>query len=436
MRPTLSPRELGQARKTAVVGAVIGGMLEWYDFAVYAFMAGHIARTFFPAGDSRISILTALAVFGVGFLARPVGALVIGRIGDIYGRRASLILCISLMTIGTVAIGALPGYRQLGITAPVLVVIARLMQGFSIGGEWGNSVAFLVEWAPRKRRGLYGSLVSCIGLSGLPLGSGVAALVTMIVPAAQMSLWGWRLPFLLTLILGPVGYILRRRTAETPEFQRLATGGAKRNWDTEPTDVVLRAIKAFCLTVAFTVATYMFLVFMPSFASNYGRIDSATALWVNTAAGLLSMMLFVPLFGLLSDLTGRKPQLVLSCAAFVVLPYPLLSFVLHGVSGWMLFLFQLVLNLPLASCGAVVPPTLAELFPIRIRTTWMSAVFALAVAIFGGFAAFIATWLVGVTGQAIAPAFYIIAAGLVGVVAAVSIPETFWRAEQVRGHAE
>src|SRR5882724_8807432 len=215
-----------QSRR-AVTAAVIGNVLEWYDFAVYGYVAAIIGRNFFPGTDETTELLKAFLTFGLGFVARPIGGIVIGRMGDTHGRKAALLLTIFLMAAGTVLIGILPTYATIGFFAPLLLVVARLMQGFSAGGEWGGSTSFIVEWAPPGRRGLFGSFQQTSVVAGLLLGSGFAALLNTILTPEQMNDWGWRVPFLVGGLLGPIGIYMRRTIDETPAYVRVAQQNAQ-----------------------------------------------------------------------------------------------------------------------------------------------------------------------------------------------------------------
>src|ERR1041384_3075779 len=206
--------------RRAVSAAVIGNVLEWYDFSVYAFVAVIIARKFFPSENEVSALLATFLAFGLGFVARPLGGIILGRLGDTHGRKTALLITIALMAIGTVLVGVLPTYAAIGVAAPLLLVVARLMQGFSAGGEWGSSTAYIVEWAPQNQRGFYRSFQQTSGVAGLLLGSGIAALFTTILTADQMDAWGWRVPFLLGGILGPIGLWMRRTIHETPAYTK------------------------------------------------------------------------------------------------------------------------------------------------------------------------------------------------------------------------
>jgi MHS family proline/betaine transporter-like MFS transporter len=218
--------------------ALVGNLLEWYDFAVYGFMAAMIGKAFFPATDPLNSLLLSFAVFGVGFLGRPIGSVVIGWLGDVKGRKPALVITILTMAVSTVLIGLVPGYATIGIAAPIVVVLARLLQGFSTGGEAGNSMAYMVEWAPADRRGLYGGFQQCSSAMGFLLGSGMAAATASLLASDAMESWGWRVPFLIGGIIGPVGAYLRRYSEESPAFRQVVDRPA----------IKTPAAKAFFLT--------------------------------------------------------------------------------------------------------------------------------------------------------------------------------------------
>lgn len=413
----------------AVTAAVVGNVLEWYDFAVYSFLAGIIGRTFFPSGDATAELLASFAVFGVGFLARPLGGVVIGRLGDVRGRRTALLLTIFLMAGGTVLMGLAPSYASVGVAGPGVILLARLMQGFSAGGEWGGSTAFIVEWAPEGRRGLYGSFQQMSVGAGVLLGSGTAALLSTVLTPEAMEAWGWRVPFLLGGLLGPVGLWMRRSMEETPAW-REARSAVADNGDAirtagAPGSAVLAA-RAFGFTVLWTVSYYIFLNYMPSFTERYASLSRAQALWSNTV-GLTVLVLAIPAWGALSDRVGRRPLLLACCAAFVVLPWPVASWLASGPPFGAIIPLQVFMAVIIALFSGAGPAAIAEIFPTRERSTWMTIGYALAVAIFGGFAPYVATWLIRETGSPVAWVYYVMAAAVVSGAVIFRLEETAFR---------
>ncbi|MEO8164511.1 MAG: MFS transporter, partial [Betaproteobacteria bacterium] len=239
--------------RKAVTAAVMGNLLEWYDFAIYGYLATIVARNFFPKGDEMTALLSTFATFGVGFVVRPLGGILIGRLGDVRGRKTALMLTIFMMAFGTVLIGLIPTYDSIGLWAPALLVAARLLQGFAAGGEWGGSTAFIVEWAPEAKRGLYGSFQQSSLAAGLLLGSGIAALFSTVLTPQDMESWGWRIPFLLGGILAPVGIYMRRNIDETPAFRKAQFKVThKQATDTAAPSPSALAGKAFGFTVLWT----------------------------------------------------------------------------------------------------------------------------------------------------------------------------------------
>ena len=407
--------------RRAVSAAVIGNVLEWYDFAVYAYVAVYIAKNFFPQGDPVTALLATFLTYGLGFLARPLGGIILGRVGDTHGRKTALLITIALMAVGTVMIGILPTYASIGVAAPLLLLIARLLQGFSAGGEWGSSTAYIVEWAPQGQRGWYGSFQQTSVVAGLLLGSGIAALFATILTTEQMDGWGWRIPFLLGGILGPVGLWMRRTIDETPAYKKVTATPVSATED--KTNPWVLALRAFGFTIVWTVCFYVLLNYMPTWTRQHLKISPAAALWANTI-GLFVLMIFIPMMGRLSDKYGRKPLLLACCIAYIVLPYPIFAYLLGGASYTELILVQILFAILISMFSGPGPAAIAEIFPTRTRSTWMTSGYALAVAIFGGFAPFISVWLISTFNSPIAHSFYLIAAAIVSTIVIFTLRET------------
>lgn len=405
-------------RRDAVVAGIIGTVVEWYDYAVYGYLATILAKQFFPSDNENTALLAAFATFGVGFLARPLGAASFGWIGDKFGRRAALVGTLFLMAVSTVGIGLIPNASTIGIAAPILLVVCRLIQGFSAAGEWGSAAAFMVEWAPSNRRGLFGAFQqSCTG-GGLLLGSGVAALVSTLLSPEQMADWGWRIPFILGGVLLPVGIWTRRHVDETPAFREAE--GKSGAINDKPWGA---ALQVFGVAVHWGVAFYVILVYMPTFSQKYLHVARDVSLWSTTFA-IAVMVIAIPMFGLLSDRIGRKPLLLASALGYLVLGYPLFQLLLANPSPALLFGAQTLFAVMLAACSGSAPATICELFATKGRATWMSTAYSVCVAIFGGCAPFIVTWLIDATGQPVAPSYYLLACAAVSVATILTLKET------------
>jgi MHS family proline/betaine transporter-like MFS transporter len=405
LRATPAPN----AGRRAIIAATVGNMLETYDFAVYGFFAIVIARLFFPAGDPTVSLLLTVATFGVGFVMRPVGAVVLGSFADRRGRKAALSLTILMMAVGTAMIGFAPTYAQIGAWAPAIIVIARLIQGFSAGGEIGTATAFLIEHAPAERRGLFASFQQATQAAALLCGSLIGAMLTGMLAPADLESWGWRVPFWLGLLIGPVGFYIRRHTEEATEFAQAADAR-----ESSPLGEALRRhpraiLTGFGITITWTVATYFFLIYMPTYAVRELKIAQSAALTANSA-GLALLLVLAPCFGLLSDRIGRRILLLGAAAAIMLLTYPLLKWLSAAPSATALTLFQLTFALLIAIFTGAAPAAMSEVCPPQVRSTGVSIAYNFAVTIFGGFAPFIATWAIAATGNPLAPAWYVTAA--------------------------
>ncbi len=416
----LEAAHLAMVRRRAILSCAIGNFFELFDFTIYGYFAVAITRAFYPSG----SMYGTYAAFGAAFLMRPVGAIFIGAYGDRMGRRAALVVTIWLMAGATGAVGLIPTYRSIGYLAPVLLVMCRLLQGFSTGGEWGGAAAFLIEYAPPGKRGLTGSWQQFSTQIGGLAGSLSAALLAASLSEAAFYAWGWRIPFLCGFLLGPIGYYLRRKVAETPVFERAVQS---RVVERAPLRVAVREygdrmLQAFGLSIIGCIANFVFVVYLVSYAINTMKLPPGAALSCAVASGSVVVVL-TPFVGALTDRVGRRP-LILTCAMLNVLfDYPLFLLAIRGGTFDSL-LIALVCNAVFqALFTGTIPSILAEMFPTRVRYTALSVSYGFAVVLFGGFAPLISTWLVDMTGNPVAPAFYVMTGGVLSAIAILSMKE-------------
>jgi MFS transporter, MHS family, proline/betaine transporter len=430
--PPEQTEETGEeARRRALLAGSIGNFVEWYDFALYGAFATVVAATFFPEADPVSGLLAAFAVFGVAFLARPAGALLFAHYGDRLGRRRALAASILLMAVVTAGIGLLPGHDSVGWLAPVLLVLLRAGQGVAVGGEYGGSAAFVLEYAPADRRGWYGGWQWATVALGLAAGIATAALLSATLEGPALRGWGWRLAFLLALPLGLVGLYIRLRIEETPGFravQRL--GAAARTPLADTLRTARRAVVVgFGIVAAVTATFNIVFVFLPSHLAASGRAPLPRAL-ATALVGLLLAAGAAPLAGRLSDRVGRRPLMVAGIVALVVLTVPLAALIRRGEPGGLLLGYSLI-GLAL---GMLVPSTvLGELFPTRLRYSGLSLTYGLASALFGGTAPALATLLVRRSGNALSPAWYATGLAAVALACVLRAPETIGRPLDAEG---
>ncbi|MFH9002580.1 MFS transporter [Streptomyces afghaniensis] len=418
--------ETRRGRRALVAGSV-GNLIEWYEFGVYGYFATIIAARFFtPEGGSEAEALVkTYASFALAFFFRPVGAALFGRLGDRVGRRPVLVLVITLMTVATTLIGALPTYAQAGALAPWLLTLLRVLQGLSAGGEFGGAVSVMTEFAPPGRRGLYGSWQSFTVALGLLAGAGAAALLATVLTEEQLGSWGWRLPFLLTLPLGLGALWLRLRLDETPAFVAEAAR------ETPPPREVVRAVVLGAGRImGWAAAGYTFLVVLPSYLQSSLGASFQQALVATVLANLGFAVTIVPA-GLLSDRLGRRAVMLTGAVLVVVLAVPLLNLLQEpGVSNT-------VKGVAVFGAGAVVglmagpgPAMLSEMFPTRVRCTGLGLAYALSNAVFSGCAGLIITETIERTGSVDIPAYY------AAVTCAVSVPALLTLSGRRAGVAE
>jgi MFS family permease len=406
-----------------IAAAVIGNALEWYDFVVYGFFASVLAQAFFPSRDETASLLLALATFGAGFCTRPLGGLFFGFYADRKGRKAALQLIMFVMTVAIAVIAFAPTYATIGLFAPMLIVIGRLLQGFATGGEFASSTAFLIEVAPAGRRGVYGSLQMVgQGLSIL-LGTLAGMLVAGVFSVEALHDWAWRLPFFAGLLIGPVGLYVRRHLEETPAFKASPQDGGvavafldliRRRGD--------RLLACFAATIGATISFYVILVYMPT----YGKTEMGLSLaqsFIAQAPGLVLLIVLTPLIGALSDAIGRRPLLLASYGMLLLCVYPLFVWLQAERTLLALTVAQTAFCVILSGLFGALSTALAEQFPTHVRTVGLAIAYNVAVMIFGGFAPFIVAWLIDYLATPIAPAFYLIFGAVVGLMGVAGLHE-------------
>ena len=415
--PTIATPDLerrAKAKKATGVAA-FGTFIEYYDFSVYGYVAATLATVFFPGDDPVMSLLNTLLVFGSAFVVRPLGAVFFGRLGDRRGRRLSLIASITCMGVAATLTGLLPGYAQIGILAPILLVLLRMLQGFSTGGEIGGAAAYIREWAEPKRRSLYVSMIPSIAQLGKGLAAGLAALAAAAMPAAAMADWGWRIPFLLALPLGILCLILRLKIEDSPEFTAIKT---KDSTSEKPFREVLskypKALaKVTTISLVQNLGTYIGTVFVAVYFSEVLGFKKSEAATIVLIAVLFAAFL-IPFAGQLGDRIGGRKVLIWSYVAYVVISIP--SFALMNQHSFGLALLGLGLGIiPYALCQAGTYGSMLEFYPTRIRHTGVAFGHSVGAVIGGGAGPYFATWLIDLSGNTFVPAFVLVAAGLVGL---------------------
>lgn len=417
--PGPRPARLG----TNLLGGVVGNALEWYDFAIVGFLAPQIGRNFFPSRDPLLSLLGAFGVFAAAFLARPAGGLLFGHIGDRLGRKRSLQLSVMLMAVPTFLVGLLPTYDQIGLAAPVLLVLLRLAQGLSVGGELVGSMAFVAENAPENRRGFFCSWTFASEYCGMMLGSLFAAGLAMGLGSRAMDAWGWRLPFLSGVVIALAALWMRRELSETPVFLEME---ARERLGHNPVAEAFRLVPEriahlFFLVILVGAGFYTLFIWWPTILGQYLLPDGAGSLGLTTVS-LLLLMALIPLTGDLSDRLGRRRLLAASCAGLTVLTWPLFLLASRGgVPG--AYAAQIGFTLLMALYLGPVPATLVELFPAKVRYSAMGIGYNLSLCVFGGLAPLAATWLFKRYDSVTAPALLLVALSAVNLLAALSLPD-------------
>jgi MHS family proline/betaine transporter-like MFS transporter len=395
-----------------IVAASIGNALEWFDFLIYGYFAVNISKLFFPTDSGTVSLLITFATFGLSYVVRPLGAIVIGAYTDRRGRRAGLTLSIAMMMIGTAMMAVMPTYAVIGLAAPVLVLIARLLQGFSVGGEFGSATAFLVEHSETRKGFLASWQWASQGLTAL-VASIFGVVLTGVLMEPQLMSWGWRVPFFFGLLLGPVGIYIRRRMVETPEYVAI-----------EPTktpvrDLLRRHSVAVVLAIGASIlsnSSNYLILYIPTYAVKQLGLPQSTG-FVATLIGAVILGSVSPFSGHWSDRIGRARIMLAMSTVFLVTAYPIFWLMVAYPSIVTAILAAGWLSLIKAGYSGVLPSLLAELFPTATRGIGMSLSYSISVTIFGGFAPLIATWLIAETGDPLSPSFYLIFTAVLSILA-------------------
>ena len=404
-------------RQVAAVTA--GNGLEFYDFLVYSTFAIYIGRAYFPTHDPVIGLLLSLATFGIGFITRPIGSLVLGRLGDRKGRKPAMLLAFGLMAVGLLGLAATPTYAQIGVASPLLAVFFRLVQGFALGGEVGPSTAFLVEASAAPRRGLVGSMqVASQGFAFIA-SSGVAVGLSYLLPPDALADWGWRLAFLVGLLIVPFGLLVRRSLPEPGPASPRPPGEHSRGQADIPWRLVCLSVM---LIASGTINTYV-NTYMVTYAMDTMHLSARSAFSVGLVNGGC-MLIFAPLGGWLSDRFGRRALMIPAGIALVLLPLPVYSLILAYPSAAVLNAAMSLVMIPAAMAGGAMLVSITESFPVRMRCLAVGMIYAGAVAVFGGTTQVAVSWLLHLTGEPLVPAYYRIAASLIGLAAVLNMTES------------
>jgi len=402
-----------------VLAGTIGNAMEWYDFAVYGFLAPVMAPLFFPSDDKFASLLAVYGAFAAGYLARPIGAIVFGHIGDKHSRRLVLIITVGLMGVSSLAIGLLPTAHSIGVYAGVLLVVLRIVQGFSVGGEYTGSAVLIAEGSPVHRRGFLTSFIVAAATGGFLIGSGMTTALTNLFSEEALANGLWRLPFLFGFVILILSVLLRRSMEET--------GVAAEQPATSPIIATFRhhwrdLIRICSLVFAIGVAFYILFIYAVSYLTDVMHVDAAEAMDINTLA-LFVLMVMMPVAGLLSDSIGRKPVAIFGAVGLIIATYPAFS-AMHSGDPMLILLGQVGVTFVYSFYAGVLPVVMTEVAKPAVRMSVTAIGYNLVIAVFGGTAPLVATYLVNRTGDDFMPAYYVILAGLISLIALLFTRET------------
>lgn len=410
-------------RKRALLAGSVGNFIEWYEFAVYGFLATLIAQNFFQLeGESALTgILLTYASFAIAFFFRPLGAIIFGRMGDRIGRKPTLIFVLIMMTLATTAIGLVPTYATLGVLAPLIITALRILQGLFAGGEYGGAVSLMTEFAPRGKRGLFGAWQSFTVALGLLAGAGIVALLSLLLTPEQMLAWGWRVPFFLALPLGVLALWLRVQMEETPAFIRQQSEPASERVTASVGATLKTILLGICRLMAWSAAGYTYLVIMPTYLQASLHTGFNQALLIAVISNLGFAATIIPA-GMLSDKIGRRAVMVTAAVLLLLLALPLLNVLQAESSGlWLKALVVFIAGGIVGLLAGPGPAMLAEMFPTRVRYTGLGLAYSLSNAVFSGCAGLIITGLIKQTGNLDIPAWYVMITALISIVALMTL---------------
>lgn len=418
------PTQFDPVLKQSIAAGAIGVLVHWFDWAIYAYMATTIGAVFFPSQDPTAALLSVFAVFAVSFAIRPLGSLIFGPLGDRIGRRKTLSIVILMMAAGTLTVGLLPGYNSIGLAAPILLIVARLLQGLAAGGEFGSAAAFLAEYSPRKHRGFGVSWLEFGSLLGFLGASLTVFVLNAVLSEGAVLAWGWRLPFLLAAPLGVIGYYIRAKIEDTPEFQQLERAD---DVPRAPMRELFRRNKKQLgqmtgVEIMQHVSFYVVLVYLLTYQAEQIGLSSANASLASTVTSIVAL-LFVPIFGVMSDRIGRKPVLMGAGIGLFVLSYPLFA-LMHRGDIASVVVSQAGLGVLLAAVLGTHAVTMSEIFPTRTRQGGLSIGYNVTAALFAGTVPYLMTWLISATGIVYVPSYYLMVVGVVGLIATATVKET------------
>lgn len=418
--------------KKAITAAALGNAMEWFDLGVYGFLAYMLGKIFFPDASPSVQIIASLATFSIPFLIRPLGGIVCGVLGDRYGRQKILAITIIIMSLGTCSIGLIPTYQTIGIWSPILLLVAKLIQGFSVGGEYSGAAIFIAEYSPDSKRGFMGSWLDWGSVAGFVMGAGIVVLISSILNDTQFNSWGWRIPFFLALPLGGVGLYLRHELEETPAFQKhVAAMEAESKEDLKDVpkisfrEVASQYWRSLLICVGIVIVTnvtyYILLTYMPSYLSHNLHYSESHGVLIIIAI-MIGILFAQPIIGLTSDKVGRRPFIIGGSIGLLLLSYPAFLLIQSNFIGLIfigLFILAVLLNCFIGVMASILP----ALFPTKIRYSALAIAFNISVLV-AGLTPMITAWLVEVTNNLNMPAYYLMLISLIGIWTGIKMPET------------